>query len=153
MNEYEDFNAQLLKFVAQKSHFTKAGMNGTTVQQYGGAWIPRLPGDRLDHPFVPGREAYKVGSKMFMLSTEVTGLPIRILGTEHADGQAQRRAHAENAASRHMDKRHSITPAVTESTDPALADDPIGEPYLLPAGDLRQQGYPVDPDILAKDWS
>jgi predicted DNA-binding protein (MmcQ/YjbR family) len=84
-------------------------MKATTLQKHAKSRADELPGANLEHPFGPEWEVYKVGGKVFMLLTAITGEPIVILKAAPADGEALRSTHEDITAGYHMNKRHWIT--------------------------------------------
>ncbi|MGX1478520.1 UNVERIFIED_CONTAM: hypothetical protein RKD50_007328 [Streptomyces canus] len=54
-------------------------MNGSALHQTAADCAEELPGAKLDHPFGPAWEVYKVCGKVFMLMTDVPGRPVVIL--------------------------------------------------------------------------
>src|SRR4051794_20373356 len=56
-----------------------APMNGSALHKTAANCAQELPAARLEHPFGPDWEVYKVCGKVFMLMTEVPGRPVVIL--------------------------------------------------------------------------
>src|SRR5690625_6680491 len=84
-------------------------MDGEAIQQLAAARTEELPGARLDHPFGPDWDVFKVRDRVFMLQTRITGAPIVTLKSSPADGAALREAYAEITPGYHMNKEHWIT--------------------------------------------
>jgi YjbR len=63
-------------------------MDGTTLQKTAADCAEQLPGSRLEHPFGPDWDVFKVRNKVFMLMTEIPGRPIVILKSDPAEAQA-----------------------------------------------------------------
>ena len=84
-------------------------MQGDTLQQHASDRAEELPGARLEHPFGPDWDVYKVRDKVFMLMTEITGEPIVIIKSDPEDAKALREQHADITPGYHMNKQHWIT--------------------------------------------
>lgn len=70
-------------------------MDGETLQKTAADCAEELPGAGLEHPFGPEWEVYKVRGKVFMLMTQVTGVPMVILKSAPDEAAALRHEHAE----------------------------------------------------------
>ena len=96
-------------------------MHGTTLQEYARGRADELPGARLEHPFGPDWQLYKVRDKVFMLMTDVT------------------------TPGYHMNKQHWITLRPGGSIRKPLVDELVTESYLLVVENLPRAKRPVDP--------
>ncbi|MEV5882471.1 MmcQ/YjbR family DNA-binding protein [Streptomyces sp. NPDC052020] len=121
-------------------------MNGSTLQTFAAECAERLPGARLEHPFGPDWEVFKVHGKVFMLMTSVPGEPVVILKSEPGEAEALREAHADVTRGYHMNKRHWITLEGGDSLDKKLVEELVTESYRLVVGNLPRTKQPVDPE-------
>lgn len=76
-------------------------MQADTIQRYARARAEELPGAGLEHPFGPEWEVFKVGGKVFMLLTEITG--------SRSSSSKPRRGTARRSASSTRRSRPAIT--------------------------------------------
>ena len=120
-------------------------MHGTTLQEYARGRADELPGARLEHPFGPDWQVYKVRDKVFMLMTDVTGEPIVILKADPDDAKALRSEHGDITPGYHMNKQHWITLRPGGSIRKRLVDELVTESYLLVVENLPRAKRPVDP--------
>ena len=120
-------------------------MHGTTLHEYARGRADELPGARLEHPFGPDWQVYKVRDKVFMLMTDVTGEPIVILKADPDDAKALRSAHDDITPGYHMNKQHWITLRPGGSIRKPLVDELVTESYLLVVENLPRAKRPVDP--------
>jgi len=118
------------------------------LQQYARDRAEELPGARLEFPFGPDWEVFKVRSKVFMLLTEVTGEPIVTLKSAPEASKALREEYADITPGYHMNKRHWITLHPDGSLDPQLVDQLVTESYRLVVSGLPKRERPVDPDTF-----
>ena len=120
-------------------------MQTDALQQYARDRAEELPGARLEFPFGPDWEVFKVRSKVFMLLTEVTGEPIVTLKSAPEASKALREEYADITPGYHMNKRHWITLRPGGQLQKRLVEELVTESYLLVVENLPRAGRPVDP--------
>jgi predicted DNA-binding protein (MmcQ/YjbR family) len=125
-------------------------MHGTTLQEYARGRADELPGARLEHPFGPDWQVYKVRDKVFMLMTDVTGEPIVILKADPDDAKALRSAHDDITPGYHMNKQHWITLHPSGNLQKQLVEDLVTESYLLVRENLPRAERPVNPATFGR---
>jgi predicted DNA-binding protein (MmcQ/YjbR family) len=126
-------------------------LKGTKLQERAAARTQELPGTELGHPFGEDWDVYKVGGKVFMLLTEVTGEPIVVLKATPADSKALQQSHEHITPGYHMNKKHGITLSEGKDIDALLVDDLVTESYLLVVEKLPKAQQPVDPSRFGQD--
>jgi len=127
-------------------------MDGEAIQQLAAARTEELPGARLDHPFGPDWDVFKVRDRVFMLQTRITGAPIVTLKSSPADGAALREAYAEITPGYHMNKEHWITLNPGEGIDAQLVTDLVTESYVLVLErNVPKSQWPVDPATFGNE--
>jgi predicted DNA-binding protein (MmcQ/YjbR family) len=84
-------------------------MDGMTVQSVAIDVAMKLPSVRLEHPFGPDWEVFKVATKIFLLATAVTGEPIVTMKCEPEHGIALQQRYEAVTPGYHMNKRHWIS--------------------------------------------
>ncbi|WP_410611231.1 MmcQ/YjbR family DNA-binding protein [Amycolatopsis sp. lyj-109] len=120
-------------------------MNGTTLQKTAADRAEELPGARLEHPFGPDWEVFKVRGKVFMLITDVPGRPVVILKADPGEALALREHNNHITPGYHMNKKHWITLEAGEGVDYKLVEDLVTDSYLLVIAGLPKAEQPVDP--------
>jgi predicted DNA-binding protein (MmcQ/YjbR family) len=123
------------------------------VQRWARARAEELPGARLEHPFGPEHDVFKLLGKVFMLQSHVDGEPIVTLKARPADGEVLRRAYEEITPGYHMNKRHWITLHPGGRLDRRLVEDLVTESYLLIVEGLPRARRPVDPGVFGQPGS
>ena len=118
-------------------------MNGSTLQKTAAGCAEELPGARLEHPFGPDWEVFKVRGKVFMLMTEVPGRPVVILKADPAEALALREHNSHITPGYHMNKKHWIT--LEDGVDEKLVEELVTDSYLLVVDGLPKAEQPVDP--------
>ncbi|MFD5315793.1 MmcQ/YjbR family DNA-binding protein [Streptomyces sp. NPDC127098] len=120
-------------------------MNGSTLHRTATACAEELPGARLEHPFGPGWEVFKVRGKVFLLMTEVPGQPVVILKADPGEARALRQENSYITPGYHMNKKHWITLEGGEGVDSRLVRELVTESYRLVVAGLPRAEQPVDP--------
>ncbi|MEU4250928.1 MmcQ/YjbR family DNA-binding protein [Amycolatopsis sp. NPDC026612] len=120
-------------------------MNGSTLQKTAADCAGELPGARLEHPFGPGWEVFKVRGKVFMLMTEVPGRPVVILKADPGDAIALREQNSHITPGYHMNMKHWITLEGGDGVDETLVEELVTDSYLLVVSHLAKAERPVDP--------
>jgi predicted DNA-binding protein (MmcQ/YjbR family) len=120
-------------------------MNGSTLQKTAAGCAEELPGARLEHPFGPDWEVFKVRGKVFMLMTEVPGRPVVILKADPGEALALRERNSHTTPGYHMNKKHWITLEAGEDVDETLVEELVTDSYLLVVAGLPKAEQPVDP--------
>jgi predicted DNA-binding protein (MmcQ/YjbR family) len=120
-------------------------MDGSSLQKTAADRADQLPGARLEHPFGPGWEVFKVRGKVFMLITEAPGRPVVILKADPGEALALREQNSEVTPGYHMNKKHWITLEGGEGVDEALVEELVTDSYLLVVSHLSHAEQPVDP--------
>lgn len=122
----------------------RSPMDGRTLQEVARARALELPAATLSRPFGPEYDVAKVLGKMFLLLTEVKGVPVVVLKAEPRDAEALRSMHAEITPGYHMNKRHWITlnPGGLEAD---FVRELVTDSYLLVVETLPRARRPVEP--------
>ena len=120
-------------------------MNGTTLQKTAADRAEELPGARLEHPFGPDWEVFKVRGKVFMLMTDVPGRAVVILKADPGEALALREHNSHITPGYHMNKKHWITLEAGEGIDETLVEELVTGSYLLVVAGLPKAEQPVDP--------
>ena len=120
-------------------------MNESTLLKTAAGRAEELPGARLEHPFGPDWEVFKVRGKVFMLMTEVPGRPVVILKADPGDALALREQHRHITPGYHMNKKHWITLEGGDGVDEKLVEELVTDSYLLVVSHLSKAEQPVDP--------
>ncbi len=90
-----------------------------------------LPGVEQCQPFGPEYEVFKVGGKVFMMTTVLRGTPIVTLKCEPEYGLALRQEFDTITAGYHMNKRHWTSVAAGPGVSHALVEELVENAYLL----------------------
>ncbi|MEQ0565379.1 MmcQ/YjbR family DNA-binding protein [Amycolatopsis sp. NEAU-NG30] len=120
-------------------------MNDSPLQKIAAGCAKDLPGARLDHPFGPDWDVFKVRGRVFMLMTEVPGRPVVILKADPGDARALREQHRHITPGYHMNKKHWITLEDGDGVDKTLVEELVSDSYLLVVARLPKAEQPVDP--------
>ncbi|MEV7693005.1 MmcQ/YjbR family DNA-binding protein [Microbacterium sp. NPDC089189] len=120
-------------------------MDGNELQELARDRVQELPGARLEQPFGPGWEVFKVVDKVFMLMTDATGEPIVILKADPEESKALQDEHEGIAPGYHMNKKHWITLKPSGDLSPSLVEDLVTESYLRVLENVPRAKRPVDP--------
>jgi predicted DNA-binding protein (MmcQ/YjbR family) len=120
-------------------------MDGRTLHEVAVRTALALPAVAETQPFGEGALVYKVVGKMFVMATELRGVPIVNLKCAPPHGAALVRDHVEITPGWHMDKRHWITLSPGDGLDEALVEDLVGNAYDLVVAGLPRAKRPYDP--------
>ena len=120
-------------------------MNGNKLQEQARERAQELPGARLEHPFGPDWEVFKVRDKVFMLLTDITGEPIVIIKAAPEHGEELRKQHEDITPGYHMNQQHWITLHPGGGMRKELVDELVTESFLLVVEGLPHAKRPVDP--------
>jgi predicted DNA-binding protein (MmcQ/YjbR family) len=101
-----------------------------------------LAGAERCQPFGPEYEVFKVGGKIFMMTTVVRGTPIVTLKCEPEHAMALREEFATITAGCHMNKRHWTSLAAGEGVTQALIGELVENAYLLVVDGLPRDRRP-----------
>ncbi|MDA0566671.1 MmcQ/YjbR family DNA-binding protein [Streptomonospora sp. S1-112] len=123
-------------------------MDGETLHDTARRRAEALPEARLEYPFGPDWDVFKVGGKVFLLVVEVRGERVAILKAAPLDAEALRTAHADITPGYHMNKRHWITLSPGGSIDAALVEELVTDSYRLVVAGLPRARRPALPDEL-----
>ncbi|WP_086840925.1 MmcQ/YjbR family DNA-binding protein [Amycolatopsis kentuckyensis] len=118
-------------------------MNESPLQKTAADRAGELPGARLEHPFGPDWEVFKVRGKVFMLMTEVPGRPVVILKADPGEALALREHNSHITPGYHMNKKHWITLEDGEGIDEELVGELVTDSYLLVVAHLPKAEQPV----------
>ena len=123
-------------------------MKGRTLQDAARAVAEELPSSVLGYPFGPEYEVFKVKGRVFMLLTEVPGVPIVVLKADPEDSRALRQWHDDITPGYHMNKRHWITLEPGGAIDKVMVKELVTESYRLVVAGLPQAEQPVVPETF-----
>ncbi|SDJ26204.1 Predicted DNA-binding protein, MmcQ/YjbR family [Lentzea albidocapillata subsp. violacea] len=121
-------------------------MNESILQKTAADRAEELPGARLEHPFGPDWEVFKVRGKVFMLMTEIPGRPVVILKADPGEALALREHNNHITPGYHMNKKHWITLEGGEGVTEEFVRELVTDSYRLVVAHLRKAEQPVDPD-------
>ncbi|PZE85173.1 MmcQ/YjbR family DNA-binding protein [Curtobacterium sp. MCBD17_032] len=120
-------------------------MDGSTLQTVAARTAVALPAVTETQPFGDGTDVYKVVGKMFVMTTELRGVPIVTLKCAPPHGAALVRDLAEVTPGWHMDKRHWITLSPGTGLDETLVEDLVANAWDLVVAGLPRTRRPLDP--------
>ena len=120
-------------------------MDGDVLHEVAIRTAMALPAVDETQPFGADSLVYKVVGKMFVMATELRGVPIVNLKCAPPHGAALVRDHDEITPGWHMDKRHWITLAPGDGIDETLVEDLVGNAYDLVVAGLPRAKRPIDP--------
>ncbi len=106
-----------------------------------------LPAVAESQPFGEGAVVLKVVDRMFLLATEVRGVPIVNLKCAPPHGAALVRDHDVVSPGWHMDKRHWITLSPGAGLDATMVEDLVANSYDLVVAGLPRARRPLDPSV------
>ena len=125
-------------------------MKGDRLQQCARDRAEELPGSRLEHPFGPEWDVFKVRDKVFMLLTSATGEAMVTLKSAPEDGDALRRQFDDIIPGYHMNKKHWISLLPGGKLPKGLVRELVTESYLLVVENLPRRERPVDPATFGR---
>lgn len=120
-------------------------MDGAALHEIAAQTAMGLPAARETQPFGEGTFVYKVVGKMFVMTSELRGVPIVNLKCAPPHGAALVRDLAEVTPGWHMDKRHWITLSPGDGLDETLVEDLVANAYDLVVAGLPRAKRPIDP--------
>jgi predicted DNA-binding protein (MmcQ/YjbR family) len=120
-------------------------MDGEELHEVAVRTAMALPAVAETQPFGEGAFVYKVVGKMFVMTSELRGVPIVNLKCAPPHGAALVREHAEITPGWHMNKQHWITLSPGDGIDATLVEDLVGNAYDLVVAGLPRAKRPIDP--------
>lgn len=120
-------------------------MDGETLHDVAVRTAMALPAVAETQPFGEGAFVYKVVGKMFVMVSELRGVPIVNLKCAPPHGAALVREHDEITPGWHMNKQHWITLSPGDGIDETLVEDLVANAYDLVVAGLPRARRPVDP--------
>lgn len=120
-------------------------MDGETLHEVAIRTAMGLPAVAETQPFGEGAFVYKVVGKMFVMTSELRGVPIVNLKCAPPHGAALVRDHDEITPGWHMNKQHWITLSPGDSIDETLVEDLVANAYELVVAGLPRAKRPIDP--------
>ena len=107
-----------------------------------------LPAATLERPFGPEYEVVKVLGKMFLMATELRGVPIVVVKADPRDSEMLRENIRGISPGYHMNKRHWITVEAASGVDEPLLNDLVTDSYRLVVATLPRRERPIDPETF-----
>ncbi|KOA69616.1 putative DNA-binding protein (MmcQ/YjbR family) [Pantoea agglomerans] len=104
-------------------------MQGHEIQRIAIEAAERLPAAECSYPFGPEHQVYKVCGKVFLLLTELRGVPIITLKCEPQQAELHRVIYPSITAGYHMNKRHWITAYPGDDLSPGLIQQLVEDSY------------------------
>jgi predicted DNA-binding protein (MmcQ/YjbR family) len=120
-------------------------MDGEALHEVALRTALALPATEETQPFGEGAIVVKVVGKMFVMTTELRGVPIVNLKCAPPHGAALVRDLAEVTPGWHMDKRHWITLSPGPGIDEVLVEDLVANAWDLVVAGLPRARRPLDP--------
>ncbi len=120
-------------------------MDGATLHEVALRTALALPAAEETQPFGEGAVVVKVVGKMFVMTTELRGVPIVNLKCAPPHGAALVRDLDEVTPGWHMDKRHWITLSPGAGIDETLVEDLVANAWDLVVAGLPRAKRPLDP--------
>jgi predicted DNA-binding protein (MmcQ/YjbR family) len=106
-------------------------VSSVELEQFAGSVAVSLPGVEQSQAFGPQYEVFKVGGKVFMMTTVVRRTPIVTLKCEPEHGLALRQEFETITAGYHMNKRHWTSVAAGPGVTRTLVAELVENAYLL----------------------
>lgn len=122
-------------------------MDGVALHEVAVRTALGLPAVEETQPFGEGTFVYKVVGKMFVMTSELRGVPIVNLKCAPPHGAALVRDLAEVTPGWHMNKRHWITLSPGDGIDETLVEDLVANAYDLVVAGLPRAKRPLDPTL------
>jgi predicted DNA-binding protein (MmcQ/YjbR family) len=113
--------------------------NGLELQQVAWSAALALPGAAHSQPFGSEYDVFKVGGKIFMMTTDVRGTPIVTLKCEPEHGFALQQEFGTITAGYHMNKRHWTSLAAGPGVSRTLVEELVENAYLLVVDGLPRE--------------
>jgi predicted DNA-binding protein (MmcQ/YjbR family) len=126
-------------------------VDGETLHETARTTALGLPAVTEETPFGEGALVYKVVGKMFVMTSELRGVPIVNLKCAPPHGAALVRDHDEITPGWHMNKRHWITLSPGDGIDETLVQDLVGNAYDLVVAGLPRAKRPIDPVLRTRE--
>lgn len=120
-------------------------MDGQTLHEVAIRTAMALPAVAETQPFGEGAFVYKVVGRMFVMTSELRGVPIVNLKCAPPHGAALVRDLDEVTPGWHMNKQHWITLSPGPRLDETLVEDLVGNAYDLVVAKLPRAQRPIDP--------
>jgi predicted DNA-binding protein (MmcQ/YjbR family) len=95
-----------------------------------------------EHPFGPDWEVFKVGGKVFLLTTQVPGRAVITVKCDPEIGAELVQTHQSISPGYHMNKRHWVSAWPGEDMDEDLVRDLVQNSYRLVVGSLPRARRP-----------
>ena len=105
-------------------------------------WCLSLPGASEDFPFAPGVSVFKVGGKMFALSS-LGAEPLTVsVKCDPVLAESLRNSYASIVPGYHLNKRHWVTVTLNEDAEDRMVRDLVQDSYdLVKPKRLRPDSY------------
>ena len=118
-------------------------LTGLDLHRLAWAAALALSGAEQSQPFGPEYEVFKVGGKVFMMTTVRRGTPIVTLKCEPEHALALREEFATITPGYHMNKRHWTSLTAGHGVTPALIEELVENAYLLVVDGLPRDRRPL----------
>ncbi|WP_424346788.1 MmcQ/YjbR family DNA-binding protein [Kocuria sp. CH-021] len=118
-------------------------VDGTRLQQIAEQVAAGLPAVSCTWPFGPEHDVFKVGGRIFLLTTEAPGEPIVTLKCEPPHAAALRQEFPTITPGHHMNKQHWISLAAGPGITPELVEELVLNAYELVVEGLPRSERPV----------
>lgn len=126
-------------------------MDGHTIQRLTAERAQEFPATTVEHPFGPDWDVFKVRDKIFMVHTELQGVPIVNLKATPDDCHRLRSTYSQITPGYHMNKKHWITVRPGDQIEESLMQDLVTDSYLLVIeNNLPKKAWPVNPATFAQ---
>ena len=117
-------------------------MDGPVLQRIAINTALTLPGSLQSQPFGPDYEVFKVGGKIFMMTTDVPGPQIVTLKCNQDRSMMLREVYPSITPGYHMNKRHWISIAAAPELAENLITDLVEHSYELVVRALPRGRHP-----------
>ncbi len=117
-------------------------MDGDEILTVAETTASRLPTATWEHPFGPDWEVFKIGGKVFALTTQVPGEAVVTVKCDPGEGQALIGSHAEIKPGYHMNKRQWISLTAGRGMSRSLVEELVTNSYDLVASKLPRDRQP-----------